>query len=133
MRILVADECADTRASFARLLALLGHEVRTACGGPDAVAAAVGHHPHVAFLDLSAPGSDAYETAARLHYLLPDTTLVAVTNGQREQPPPSSAVFECSLPKPVRVDAVIELLDAQGSRVPGGAAGHKSPLRHERP
>jgi signal transduction histidine kinase len=54
-RILVVDDSVDTARGMARLLKLLGHDVRMAHDGPSAIDEARDHRPDVILLDLGLP------------------------------------------------------------------------------
>jgi CheY-like chemotaxis protein len=77
-RILVVDDCRDTRDSFALLLRLWGHDVRTAADGPSALVLAGEYQPQVVLLDIGLPGLNGWEVARRLRGLI-RTVLVGVS------------------------------------------------------
>jgi CheY-like chemotaxis protein len=66
LRILVADDVADSLTSLALALQILGHNVRTAADGVSAVEAASAFHPDVAILDIGMPGLTGYDVATRI-------------------------------------------------------------------
>jgi CheY-like chemotaxis protein len=66
LRILVADDYADSRDMLAFLLEHLGYSVVVAEDGPSAIAAAVDFAPHVAILDIGMPGISGYGVAEEL-------------------------------------------------------------------
>jgi two-component system CheB/CheR fusion protein len=66
LRVLVADDDADTVESLATLLRLEGHEVREARGGAEAVDAERAFAPDVALLDIGMPHVTGYEVARRV-------------------------------------------------------------------
>src|SRR5215831_19316248 len=86
-RILVVDDNVDAANSLAVLLRLEGHEVRVACDGPAALAAAQADPPEMVVLDLGMPGTDGFEVARRLRALpgTKGTLLVAVTGWAQEE------------------------------------------------
>jgi CheY-like chemotaxis protein/two-component sensor histidine kinase len=113
-RVLVVDDNVDAAEMLAALVALDGHEVRTAANGAAALEILRDFRPDVAFLDIGLPGMSGYELAMtirrdpRLRGLL----LVAVTGwGQAEDRQKSKAAgFDDHLTKPVdpgRVLAVV--------------------------
>src|SRR5205823_1877395 len=55
-RVLVVDDSVDAADSVALLLAMLGHEVRTAHDGPTALEVAGAFRPDVVLLDIGLPG-----------------------------------------------------------------------------
>jgi len=87
LRILVADDVADSLQSLSLALQILGHKVRAAADGVLATEAAMNFRPEVAILDIGMPGMTGYEVASRIratdwgrHSLL-----IALTGwGQRE-------------------------------------------------
>lgn len=66
VRVLVADDNRDTARSLSHMLALRGHEVRTAYDGVEALQIAEKFHPELVLLDIGMPKLDGYETARRL-------------------------------------------------------------------
>lgn len=58
MRILVAEDIADTRYLMKLLLEGKGHEVMEAANGREAVACALSQHPDLILMDLSMPVMD---------------------------------------------------------------------------
>jgi signal transduction histidine kinase len=86
-RILVADDNRDAADSLASMLRLLGHEVRVAYDGAEAVALAESFKPQLALLDIGMPRLNGYEAAQaiRAQPSLHDVLLVALTGwGQPE-------------------------------------------------
>jgi CheY-like chemotaxis protein len=66
LRILVADDNADSAQSLALLLQLSGHETRTASDGVEALLIADEFRPHIAFLDIGMPRLDGFGAAREL-------------------------------------------------------------------
>ncbi|MGE5640021.1 MAG: response regulator [Clostridia bacterium] len=87
LRVLVVDDNADAAESIAVLLRLEGHEVKTVCDGPEALACSQVFAPAAVVLDIGLPGMDGYELARRLRDL-PETRealFIALTGyGQKE-------------------------------------------------
>src|SRR6476646_7109490 len=83
LRVLVVEDCADTRFSLRLLLRLWGHEVAEAADGPAALGLAASFAPDVVLLDIGLPG---YEVARRLRALpgLEDALLVGVSGFGQE-------------------------------------------------
>jgi CheY-like chemotaxis protein len=104
-RVLVVDDNADAAETLGALLAVDGHDVRTATTGASALAMVREFHPHIAFLDIGMPGMSGYDLARRLRAepQLSGITLVAVTGwGQDEDRRHSrEAGFDHHLTKPV--------------------------------
>jgi two-component system, chemotaxis family, CheB/CheR fusion protein len=79
LRILIVDDNVDALESSAVLLAIDGHDVRTARDGPEALHCAQEFSPDVILLDIGLPEMDGYEVARRLRTMpdLSDTVLIA--------------------------------------------------------
>jgi CheY-like chemotaxis protein len=65
-RVLVVDDHRDAARILALLIESLGHEVRTANEGVQALELVRGFHPDVIFLDIGLPQADGYEIAKRV-------------------------------------------------------------------
>lgn len=82
-RILVVDDNRDAAETLAHLLALQGHEVRTAHDGENGLEVANAWSPDAVLLDIGMPGLDGYEVARRLRAqpatASGDLLLIAVT------------------------------------------------------
>jgi two-component system CheB/CheR fusion protein len=114
--MLVVDDNVDGAQSLARLLGLIGHEVRIGHDGPEALEAAAGFRPEVVLLDIRLPGGmDGYEVARRLRAQpgLEQTLLVALTGygGEEDRERAREAGFSAHFVKPVDLAALCELLD----------------------
>jgi len=115
-RVLVVDDNQDSADSLGMLLRMMGHEVRTAHDGLEAIAAAATFQPDVAILDIGLPKLNGYEVAKRIREQPwgKDIVLVALTGwGQDEHRRRSQeAGFNHHLTKPVELDVLQELLAA---------------------
>jgi CheY-like chemotaxis protein len=116
LRILVADDNADSAEALAVLLRLAGHEVRTAQDGDEALALAKGFRPDVALLDIGMPRTNGYDLA-RLLRAEPwgkDILLIAETGwGQEEDRRRTrEAGFHAHLVKPVDSTQLMEMLSS---------------------
>jgi CheY-like chemotaxis protein len=113
-RIIVVDDNGDAAETLAALLALDGHQVRTANSGAAALALTQVFTPEIAFVDIGMPGMNGYEVARRIRgdARLGAATLVAVTGwGQAEDRRLSrEAGFDHHLTKPVEADDVRRLV-----------------------
>lgn len=105
-RVLVVDDLPDTLQSTATLLNIYGYNVKTACGGAEAIARSLEFRPEVVLLDLAMPHMDGFETARRIQALdlpPPPPVLVAVSGNDdrvtRRQA--AEAGFDLHLVKPV--------------------------------
>lgn len=85
-RVLVVDDVAETATSLEQLLALWGHEVRTAHSGQEALDIAPSFRPDVVLLDIGLPDMNGYEVARRLRQMpqFGHTFLVAQTGYGQE-------------------------------------------------
>ncbi len=117
MRILVADDNADSVQSLAMLLALSGHETRTAKDGAEALAVADAFQPHIAFLDIGMPKLDGYATARELRARpwARDLALYALTGwGQPEDRRRArDAGFDAHLVKPLDPGKLEQIIAAK--------------------
>jgi PAS domain S-box-containing protein len=113
-RVLVVDDNRDTVAGLAKLLGLLGHDVRIAYDGPTAIEVARSHRPEVVLLDIGLPGMDGYDVAKRLRTepYCKDSLIIAVSGyGQEEDRRRSKqAGFDHHLSKPVDYESLMALL-----------------------
>jgi CheY-like chemotaxis protein len=66
MRVLVADDYPGTAESIAMLMGLLGHTVRVAHCGENALMLAASFAPDLVLLDLFMPGLNGFEVAREL-------------------------------------------------------------------
>ena len=102
----------------------MGHDVRVAADGVEAVALAKAFEPQIALLDIGMPRMDGYEAARRIREALGDgVVLVALTGwGQDEdQRRAYAAGFDHHLTKPAE-PAVLEALIASVANSGSGEA-----------
>ncbi len=113
-RILVVDDLPDTADSLTLMLELMGHHIRTAHDGLEAVQMAERFRPDVVLLDIGLPKLNGYEAARRIREQPwgQQMVLVAVTGwGQEEDKRRSQeAGFNSHLVKPVEPAALERLL-----------------------
>ncbi|HEY4233180.1 MAG TPA: response regulator [Lacipirellulaceae bacterium] len=113
-RILVVEDQAALSHVTVALLRKLGHEVRAAADGVEALTAVREYRPDVVLLDIGLPGMDGYEVASSLRTEMGDAAplLVAMTGyGQHEfNRHASNARFDHHLVKPADVGALREVL-----------------------
>ena len=114
LRILVADDNEDAALALARLLEAVGHTVRTAFDGAQAVRLAAEFDPQVAILDIGMPKLNGLEacTQIRAQPHGTDRLVIAVTGwGQVEDRRLSThAGFDHHLVKPVDPQVLLELI-----------------------
>ena len=117
-RVLLIDDNADAAESLAQLLALSGHDARTAPDGVHGIELAQAFHPDVVFCDLGLPGMDGFDVARELRSLPfgRDIVLAALTGfGQASDREKSAAAgFDVHLVKPVDPAVIESLLDDYG-------------------
>ncbi|HET7204266.1 MAG TPA: PAS domain S-box protein [Steroidobacteraceae bacterium] len=121
LRVLVVDDNRDAAESLGMLLGLMGHEVRLAHDGAQAVRTARDHPPDIVFLDIGMPGMDGYEVARQLGSLpgREAMSVIALSGyGQAADRRRSAEVgFDAHLVKP----AEIETLEALMATPPGSS------------
>jgi two-component system, response regulator PdtaR len=76
LRVLVALEDQEDRATLARALAAFGHTVGDAANGRNAVERAVQFAPDAVLLDVHVPGGAGIEAAAEIARALPEAAIV---------------------------------------------------------
>ena len=114
LRVVVADDNADSAATLSDMLRLLGHDVTTVADGEAAVAAAEAVRPDVIVSDIGMPRLNGYEVARQVRSRPwgGGVFLVALTGwGQADDRAKSAAAgFDHHLVKPVDPDALGRLL-----------------------
>jgi CheY-like chemotaxis protein len=113
-RILVVDDQRDIADALVRLLETLGYEAMAVYGGRSAADEAANFLPDMAFIDLSMPGLDGFQTVARIrgHRECAHAILVAFT-GRADLEAKHRAYeagFDLHVAKPVNIDKLMELL-----------------------
>ncbi len=121
LRVLIADDLADSADSLALMLELLGHVVHTAYDGQQALEAAAKLRPQVAVLDLGMPRMNGYEVCRRIRASDwgRDMRLIALSGWGTEEDRRRSLAqgFDVHLVKPVDMAALLEATDAKAPRV----------------
>jgi len=112
-RVLVVDDNIDIADMMAEVLAEAGHDVRVANDGAAALSSLDGFTPEAVLLDIGLPGMDGFEVARELRNRGAGAFLVAITGygAQTDRDRSKDAGFDAHLLKPVKVDAVLQLLD----------------------
>jgi signal transduction histidine kinase len=80
-RVLVVEDNKDAATSLSVLLELMGHEVRVAYSGPEAIALAAEWPPEITISDIGLPGFDGFEVARRLRGQLGRGPLIVALTG----------------------------------------------------
>jgi len=116
-RILVADDNADAASAMAEILGVIGHDVRTAVDGLEAIEVAERFRPDLILLDIGMPRVDGYEACRRIRQRAwgRHVPIYAVTGwGQAsDRRRTREAGFTAHLVKPVSIDAINELIAAR--------------------
>ncbi len=110
---MIVDDNLDTVAGMARLLKLLGNDVRTAHDGYSAIEEARNHRPDVILLDIGLPGLDGYEVARTLRAEGFDQTVIIAVSGYgevRARNDSTQSGFDHHLVKPVDFDSLVALI-----------------------
>jgi CheY-like chemotaxis protein len=113
-RILVVDDSRDSASSMAKVLELLGSEVRTAHDGLEAIQVAEAFRPEVILMDVGMPRLNGYEATRRIRQQ-PwglDVRIIALTGWGQEEDRQLSRGAGCDghLVKPVSLDDLEKLL-----------------------
>jgi PAS domain S-box-containing protein len=113
-RILVVDDNPDATTTMANIFRVLGHQVRTAANGSEAVEQAMTFKPELIFMDIGMPGMNGYEACRTIRERMPGEriVIVALTGwGQEEDRQRSrEAGFDHHLVKPIDGQTVAKLL-----------------------
>lgn len=113
-RVLIVDDHIDGAESLASLLRLLGHDVRTAASGYEALTVAEQFRPTIVFLDIGMPGMNGFETCRKMRERewAQDATIYALTAWDQDQDFKDSeqAGFDAHLVKPLNPAVLPRLL-----------------------
>jgi PAS domain S-box-containing protein len=113
-RVLVADDNLDAAESLVTLLTMMGHEVRAAHDGAQAVEQAEQFHPELILMDVGMPKLDGLQAAARIRSLDwgASPVIVALTGWGQEADRNRSKEAGCDvhLVKPLDFDRLTALL-----------------------
>ena len=118
-RVLVAEDIPDAAEMMRLMIGSMGHEVRVASDGVEAVAIAQEFDPQIALLDIGMPRMDGYEAARRIRAALGQRViLVALTGwGQEEdQRRAFAAGFDRHVTKPAEPDVLESLIASAAVR-----------------
>ncbi len=118
-RILVVDDNPDTAWALAKLLKVVGHDVRTAHDGHSALALARTQPPDYVLLDIGLPGLDGYEVATELRKdrNCREAVIIAVSGYGRDEDRrrTDAAGFDHHLVKPIDHNELLSLLAKPGA------------------
>ena len=114
LRILVADDNRDAAESLAALLRMVGHEVRIAYDGVEAVGAASEYRPDAVVLDIGMPKMNGYDVAKKLRAegAGKEMTIIAVSGWGQDADKQRSreAGIDHHLVKPLEPSALLRML-----------------------
>jgi CheY-like chemotaxis protein len=119
-RVLIAEDIPDAAEMMRLLIEQLGHDVRVAADGVQAVAIAKEFDPQIALLDVGMPRMDGYDAARHIRSALgARILLVALTGwGQEEDRRLASAAgFDHHLTKPADPEVIEHLIATAARRV----------------
>ena len=85
-RVLVVEDDRDTRELLVELLELLGHDVRSAATGAEAIDVLVAYEIDVAFVDIGLPDVSGHEVAVRMRSIARSHELAIIALSGRSQP-----------------------------------------------
>ena len=120
-RVLVAEDIPDAAEMMRMMLDYMGHEVRIAADGVQAVNVARQFRPEVILLDIGMPRMDGYEAGRLIRAALgPEVLMVALTGwGQEEdQRRALDAGFDLHLTKPAEPNVLEALIASRAPRKP---------------
>jgi signal transduction histidine kinase len=113
-RVLVVDDNADVADTIGDVIDMLGHDVRVAPDGPQALAVAEAFRPDLVLLDIGMPGMDGCEVARRLRALPGGEAVVLVALTGWGQPQDVEMImragFDQHLVKPAALATLREVL-----------------------
>jgi DNA-binding response OmpR family regulator len=117
-RVLIVDDNEDARLLLSEILRAIGHDVRTAADGYEAVKLVETFTPDVAILDIGLPGMDGYELATKLGAIAKGAKLIALSGyGQESDRVKSHAAgFDRHLVKPVDIRRLLDSIGELGER-----------------
>ncbi|HEV8235474.1 MAG TPA: response regulator, partial [Gemmatimonadaceae bacterium] len=115
-RVFIVDDNHDAAEALAALIGALGHDVRVADNGHDALSVATTWRPDVMLLDIGLPDMDGYEVARRMREIraLDHVQIVACTGygGDDDLRRMAEAGFDRHLIKPVGITELDTLFSA---------------------
>jgi CheY-like chemotaxis protein len=123
LRILVADDDADTVLSLTALLREEGYEVRGVYRGAEVLQAIFSFAPDLVLLDIGMPQMTGYEVARALRerYGSARPLLIAVTgrSAETDRQQARAAGFEHHVAKPYEPSALLRLICELAAAAPG--------------
>jgi CheY-like chemotaxis protein len=125
LRVLVADDHADSRLMIQTFLGLLGFMVRTVANGAEALVVATDFRPDVVFLDIWMPHMGGIDACQRLRAgPCPRPIPIFGVTGDLEQFDNPPECFDRVLLKPLELEDFAELLRKHEIASPAGRHVH---------
>ncbi len=121
MRVLLVEDCEETRAGLALVLRAWGHDVHLAADGPSALESSQRVRPQVVVLDINLPGMSGWEVGRQLRQQSNGTLLlIALTgyDGAQDRARSLDAGFNAHLTKPADLRKIRRLLTMAAEEVP---------------
>jgi signal transduction histidine kinase/ActR/RegA family two-component response regulator len=112
-RVLVAEDIPDAAEMMRLMLACMGHDVRVAADGVQAVTIAQEFQPQVGFLDIGMPRMDGYEAARQIRSALGRRVLLVALTGwgqEEDQRRAYAAGFDRHVTKPAEPSALESII-----------------------
>ncbi|HXD16247.1 MAG TPA: ATP-binding protein [Vicinamibacterales bacterium] len=112
-RVLVAEDIPDAAEMMRMMIDCMGHDVRVATDGIEAVAIAEDFSPQIALLDIGMPRMDGYEAARRIRLALGNQVMLVALTGwgqEDDQRRAFAAGFDRHLTKPAEPDVLEDLI-----------------------
>jgi two-component system CheB/CheR fusion protein len=115
-RVLVVDDNPDIRESTSLMLTMIGHEVKAAGSGNEALAMAAGFQPSAILLDIGLPDLSGYEVARQLRQISEVASARIIAVSGYDTPEARGRAFEAGfdhhVTKPVTLSDLEKLLQA---------------------
>jgi CheY-like chemotaxis protein len=110
--IMVVDDDEGILKSVGKMLTHLGHDVKTAHDGQEAIELMAKYRDVDCLItDIHMPGMDGYEVADRVRKLgKPDTPVIAITGDTESEI--RSGSFNASLLKPFKLKSLVEMVES---------------------
>jgi CheY-like chemotaxis protein len=111
--VLVAEDIPDAAEMMRLMLACMGHDVRVAADGVQAVTIAQEFQPQVGFLDIGMPRMDGYEAARQIRSALGRRVLLVALTGwgqEEDQRRAYAAGFDRHVTKPAEPSALESII-----------------------
>lgn len=118
-RVLLVDDEEPVRTAYAELLVHHGYDVTTAGDGREALEAVGEQAPDVVVTDVIMPETDGFDLITRLHGVVPDVPVIAISGGGRMRAGgylqmASMLGASAVLQKPLRIAELLRALESLG-------------------